>query len=111
MFSLWRDQILQSKWRGLDFVYVPLRVKPVSLILNYSQETSRNLQPLRQHDKHYLNKLCITHIIYILTSYLRIIFWRIFYCLVPFWKDGIILNFQIFALYASSKILVVWLKK
>ena len=53
------DWILQLKWRGLDFVYVPLRVKTrLFNNLSYGSETFRNINT--QHDEHYLNKLCIT---------------------------------------------------
>ena len=73
----WLNPAIKMAWSGHCLFFLEGKTRPASL-LSYSSETSRNLQPLRKHKKHYLKKLiCITYISYILTSYLRIVFWRV----------------------------------
>ena len=104
----WLNSAIKMAWSGHCLCSLEGKTRP-AFLLNYSSETSRNLQPLRKHNKHYLNKLvCIKYTSYILTSYVRIDFWRVFVALFRFEKTHIILNFQIFAVRASSKICLLY---
>ena len=82
----WLNPAIKMAWSGHCLCSLEGKTRP-AFLLNYSTETWRNLQPLRKNNKHYLNKLiCITYISYILTSYLRIIFWRVFAFVYSFLK-------------------------
>ena len=86
----WLNPAIKMAWSGHCLCFLEGKTRP-PFLLNYSSETSRNLQPLRKHNKNYIKKLIYTtYISYILTSYLRIVFWRVFVALFRFEKTHII---------------------
>ena len=68
----WLNPKIKMALSGHCLCFFEGKTRP-AFLLNYSSETSRNLQHLRKHKKYYLKKLlCITYISYVVTSYLRI---------------------------------------